>query len=152
MKPTIAQRFFAWWWPMQIWFGLFPLFGFFLAIAVCRPTFSMFRDWQYVLLFVLAIIVAPVLFFLLGVLISFPIIGSIFYARELANGGPFKVGDTVYIIAGKHKGKVTKVYSQWQGSSVRLEIGEKEKETFKDIFGSVCLLRVNESEPEHEDS
>ena len=129
---------------MQIWFGIFPLFGLMLAIAVCRPTFSMFREWQYVLLFLLAMIVAPVLLFLVGVLIGFPIIGSIYYARELANGGPFKVGDRVYIIAGRHKGKVARVYSMWQGGTVRLELGDEAKETFKDIFGGNELLRADD--------
>lgn len=142
IKPTILQRFFAWWWcPCR--FGL----GFFRCLGLCwrlRSADPLLPCSQYVLLFLLAIVVAPALLFLVGILVSFPIIGSIYYARELANGGPFKVGDRVYIIAGRHKGKVTRVYSMWQGGTVRLELGEKEKETFKDIFGGNEVLRADD--------
>ncbi len=128
---------------------MFLLFGIIVALAVCKPTVDTFREWQYILLFLLAVIVSPILFFLLGVLITIPIIGPIYYVRERVNGGPFRVGDTVYIIAGKHKGKVARVYSQWQHGTVRIELSEEEKEKFKDVFASYSILRVSDSDQEN---
>lgn len=43
---------------------------------------------------------------------------------------------------------MTKVYSSWQHGTVRVEIGDEEKETFKDIYGGTELLRVDESDEE----
>lgn len=144
IKPTLSQRFFAWGWPIQIWFSMFPLIGIVLTIHTCKPTFAAFRDWQYLLLFILAVIIVPIVSFLIGMIVSWPILGAIYCEREVINGGPFKIGDMIYIIAGKHKGKITRVYSLWQHGTVRVELTEKEKETFKDIFAPSCLLRVND--------
>lgn len=79
------------------------------------------------------------------------LVGSIFIAgflspfyklNEKLNGGPFDEGDEVIVLAGKHKGKITRVYSKWQGMSVRIELGETEKENFKDVFPPSNLLKI----------
>jgi hypothetical protein len=74
---------------------------------------------------------------------------SPFYlAVERMNGGPFRQGDRVYVIAGRNKGEIKEVYSGWQGLAVRLIIGEAEKETFKDVYWSLSLIKVEQAEPE----
>ncbi len=74
-------------------------------------------------------------------------IGPFFYAREMKNGGPFKVGDTVQILSGPHKGRISRVYSTWQGNTLRVELGTREKDEFKDIFSPAQLLREEIAEP-----
>jgi len=68
-------------------------------------------------------------------------IAPLLFERDRINGGPFKVGDTVQILAGPYKGRVGRVYSTWQGESLRVELGEKAKEDCKDIFSWGQLLR-----------
>ena len=81
-------------------------------------------------------------------LIGWPILGTMYYERELKNGGPFEVGNAVQILAGPHKGRITRVYSTWQGNSVRVELGEEAKKTYKDVFSPTQLLREDDDEPE----
>ena len=58
------------------------------------------------------------------------------------NGGPFRVGDKVILLAGKHRGLLTYVYSLWQGDSIRVELGSSAKEDYSDVVGQHQLLRA----------
>jgi len=91
--------------------------------------------------FILWVVIALPIGFLLAIFPGWFIIGPLYAVRGQINGGPFKVGDTVQILAGPYKGRVTRVYSTWQGNSLRVELGEKEKEDYKDIFSPGELLR-----------
>lgn len=140
-KPTKMQYFFASQWLERIWFLAVPVFFAYGIGKTCltflNPTGSL---WDLVQ-FVFYIIIAFLLGFFTSLISGWLIFGSINYGRELKNGGPFKVGDTVRILAGVHKDRITRIYSAWQGNSVRVELSDKEKETFKDIFSPVELLK-----------
>ena len=147
MKPTRAQYFFASPWPGRIWFTTIPLL---LTLAVGR-TCASFLDplaawWDFVR-FAWFVLLALLLGFFLAMFPGWFVIGSLYYDRETKNGGPFKVGDRVQILCGPHKGRVSRVYSTWQGNTLRVELGAKEKEEFKDIFSPAQLLRAGSAEP-----
>ena len=74
------------------------------------------------------------------------VIGPLYYSREMKNDGPFKIGDTVQILCGPHKGRVSRVYSTWQRNALRVELSATEKDKFKDILSPAQLLRVESAE------
>src|SRR5262249_12660437 len=88
------------------------------------------------LAFLVALVVGS---FLAG--IFWPLVRPLYQARCLKNGAPFRVGDRVLILVGRHKGGVVRVYSDWKDDCVRVELGEREKEKLKDIFDPIQLLR-----------
>ena len=154
MKPTRAQYFFAINWPLRVVF-LILLVGVPLCCAyvIARPLVHVYAPlseiWNLLRL-VFYVIVALLLSFLSAlVAVSFligilwPLIEPFYKSRCAKNGAPFHVGDHVRILAGRHKDRVVKVYSTWRDDSVRVELGEKEKEKFKDIFSFIELLKVN---------
>ncbi|MBA4146915.1 MAG: hypothetical protein H0X66_02285 [Verrucomicrobia bacterium] len=77
--------------------------------------------------------------FLVG--IFWPLFRPLYEARCRKNGAPFHVGDRVRILVGRNKDRVTRVYSDWRDDCVRVELGEEEKEEFKDIFSIIQLVR-----------
>lgn len=140
-KPTRAQLFFASQWPYRIWFTAIPLA---LAAAVahfCAGFLHPFSAvWDFVQ-FAWFVLLGLLLGFFLALFPGWFIVGPLCYDREIKNGGPFKVGDTVQILSGSHKGRISRVYSTWQGDTLRVELSAKEKEQFKDIFSPTQLLR-----------
>jgi len=103
--------------------------------------------WDFVQ-FAWFVLLAVILGFFLAIFPGWFIIGPLYYAREVKNGGPFKIGDTVQILCGPHKGRISRVYSTWQGNTLRVELSASEKEKFKDIFEPAQLLRADKMESE----
>jgi hypothetical protein len=158
MKPTRAQYFFAKSWPLQILFLLpfvgAPLFFAYVAAGLLAQVYQPLSDIWNLLQLVFFVMVALLLGVLLALVagsclagIFWPLLRPFYEARAIKNGAPFRVGDRVQILVGRHKGRVVTVYSAWKDDSVRVELGENEKEKFDDIFGSLQLLREN-VEPE----
>jgi len=144
-KPTSLQRLFA---QIARHFWATPATGalvvLVLAVKECQPSLVLLHNGQWVLSFLAIVIFSPVFGFYATILLMF-YAGPIFAWRGQVNGGPFEVGDVVQVLAGPYRGKITTVYSSWQGGSVRVRLGAKEEESFKDVFGSVELLREDRS-------
>jgi hypothetical protein len=141
MKPTRLQYFFASPWPSWMWFTVIPL-GFAFAMGrICTSFLDPLAGWGEFVHFAWYVAIALLLGFFLALFPGWFVIGPLYYDRELKNGGPFKVGDTVQILSGPHKNRITQVYATWQGNSLRVELGEKEKKEFTDIFSPAELLR-----------
>jgi len=136
MPPSRLQLFFARDWPLKIWFTLIPLLFVITSMRVCGwPPAIGFLG----LLFIVVVsFVAGVFSALLSALF---ILGPLYHDRALKNGAPFRIGDRVRILVGPHRGRVTRVYSTWQGDTVRVELGEEAKAGFTDIFGPHKLVR-----------
>jgi hypothetical protein len=147
MKPTRSQVFFASPWLGRIWFTAIPLL---IAVAVgrrCAGFLNPLAEWWDFVRFACFVLLGLLLGFFLAMFPGWFVIGPLFYDREIKNGGPFKVGDTVRILSGAHKGRIARVYSTWQGNTLRVELGAREKEEFKDIFSPAQLLRDGSAEP-----
>lgn len=146
MKATRIHYFYAQDWPIKIWFGFVLLFCVVLAVRASHPTMAAMADWRVLLWLVATVVLALLLGFFMAILCGWLILGPLYYARLLKNGGPFKVGDHVEILYGPHRGRVVRVYSLWQGDGVRVKLSEQEKETFKDVFGGTKLLKARGAE------
>jgi hypothetical protein len=148
MKLTLMQRFFAGDWPARIWFTALPLFFAAGIVCMCQPSWALLTNWKSLLGLLAVVVISLLLGLLASVLVGWPILGSLYYGRGIKNGGPFHEGDQVLILTGPHKGRIVKVYAQWQGNTVRVELGDLVKETCKDIFSPTQLLRANATPPE----
>ncbi len=108
--------------------------------------FGEFPSWSVAGWHLLVLIVAAPLGFMIGLFPGFVVLCPLLHARGICNGAPFHVGDVVQIIAGPHQGTITRVYSGWQGDSVRVELGKTAEEGFQDVFTPVQLMRTNSGE------
>jgi hypothetical protein len=146
MKPTRSQCFFASAWPSRIWFATIPLLLAFAVGLTCASFLDPLAVWWDFVRVAWFVLLALLLGFFLAMFPGWLVIGPLFYDREVKNGGPFKVGDSVQILSGLHKGRVSRVYSTWQGNMLRVELGAGERDEFKDIFSSAQLLREGSAE------
>lgn len=127
-------------WPTKIYLGACSGTCLVLAILACRPSLELFKDWQYVLLLIVAVVIAPVLGFYLALPCEFLVLGPLYRVQERRNGGPFKPGDRVRILVGPHRGKVTTVRKSWQGGRLCVDLGCQAETEFSDIFAPTQLL------------
>jgi len=74
------------------------------------------------------------------------VFGPMLYSQGIENGGPFVPGDRVRILAGKHRGTIARVYGTGQHETVRVELGEAEKEQYTDFFSAYELVREKADE------
>lgn len=147
MKPTRMQYFFAQDWPLKFWFVGVMVFAAIAAGCACQPSLALFKDWHFLVLFIFAILVAPVFAFFLSLPITWLIVGPFYYARAKLNGAPFQVGDHVQILAGPHRDKIGKIYSAWQGGTFRVELGSEAEKSYKDVFSETQLVRITKPDP-----
>lgn len=146
VRPTKAQLFFASAWPGRIWFTAIPLLVAVPVVVTCAGLLHPFSAlWNFVQ-FAWFVLLGLILGFFLALFPGWFVIGPLYYIREVMNGGPFKIGDTVQILCGPHKGRISRVYSTWQGNTLRVELSASEKEKCKDIFSPAQLLRADTRE------
>ncbi len=88
-----------------------------------------------------------VLGYCVAILFFWLVLGPLCYCREIANGGPFEVGDTVEILSGPHKGRISRVYAVGQGGQTRVEVSPEVERQGKDSFSSLQLLMVRKAGP-----
>jgi len=99
---------------------------------------------KYIILSSLLYIPACLLGFILGVFPTWMIVGNIVSSIQ---GAPFYIGDTVCILTGKHKGKITTVYEVWESrGQVRVDLGSEEKDKVTDVFCKVAVVKIEEAE------
>ena len=89
------------------------------------------------------IIIAAILAGLIGLIIGVTVIwGNLSRIAARIQGWPFKVGDEVVILTGKHKHTVAKIYEIWkERGQVRLDLGEDLKKAVEDVFCGVEVCR-----------
>jgi len=141
MQPQKIHYFFAENWPLKIWISLITLFTAVAAVAACDAHFSILRDWRIILWLTAVFILALPVGYFTAILLAWFVLGPIYYGRALKNGAPFHPNDKVLILVGPYRGYISRVYKSWQGDSVRVELGQKAKDDFKDIFGPTQILK-----------
>jgi len=64
-------------------------------------------------------------------------------------GWPFAVGERVWILTGRHKNTIAKVYEVWtERGQVRVELGPELKEKVEDVYCAVEICRARNTEPD----
>ncbi|MGZ7078834.1 MAG: hypothetical protein ACXVJT_05410 [Thermoanaerobaculia bacterium] len=130
-------------WPLRIWMvGAAVVWVQYLRWAV-NPSRELFGDWRFFLSFAAITIASFGVAILSACLLAALLLGPFYRFQAHLNGAPFEPGDEVRILSGKERGRVTRVYSLWQGGTVRVEISESAKSSFKDIYGGHQLLLVS---------
>ncbi len=160
MKPTKAQYFFAKGCWIQIVLGPFmiglPLLTAAVVLSTIVPTLEPLSQMWNLLRLAFWIVISLVLGFLLAILVCVflaEILQPFIRIRERKNGAPFREGDIVRILSGRHRDRVVRIYdSSWYGNGVvraamRVDLGEKEREEFKDVFEPWKLFRVGDAPP-----
>jgi hypothetical protein len=118
MRPTFFQRFFARHWPFRlillggavgnvVWTGegLWP--------GVQRTVWG-------VASFGLLLLCAGLLGLLVAVVVAAMFLPALYQRRAMKNGAPYRLGDDVVILAGRHVGRAVRVRAVWaDGRSVR---------------------------------
>ncbi|HNY26969.1 MAG TPA: hypothetical protein PKH31_06265 [Candidatus Sumerlaeota bacterium] len=152
-KPTRLQIFFARWWFSGIWLTsliVWPVLFMGGAIWGIPPLSIIAPDWGTGGGFAIAIVFALIFGFIVGILFSIDVCirsSPIYDICVRINGGPFKVGDTVQILVGPHRGRVTQIYSPWRESAFRVRLGPEEEKECKDIFSDIELFHEENPEP-----
>jgi hypothetical protein len=86
------------------------------------------------------LVTAGALSWLGGAIVLWPIVSWIV---SRFNGGPFDVGDVVYILIGPHRDRTVRVYDVWPSrGQIRVELGETERAEVKDVFEYVEVCRA----------
>ena len=120
--------------------------GILLLLLALRDEGVLVADFGVWCWIVLAAILAGLIGLILGVIFIWGILLSRFAAW--IQGWPFKVGDEVVILTGKHRNTVTTVYEIWeQRGQVRVELGEDLKKSVKDVFCGVEVCRNKRKTP-----
>ena len=147
-KPTLLQRFFASKWPLRLWLTTFTAAVVWGVFSSAEFSLLWFEDWKLIALGVLMLVLTIPLGVFLGIYFGAILLGLAFHVRGIANGGPFRVGDIVQIIAGKFRGRVVTVYDLWQGNTFRVRLSDAGAEKFEDIFSPTDVLLIERGREE----
>lgn len=145
-EPSKEQYFYASPWPWRIWCISVVALVVLPVSFVNRGLLVAGAETGDVLQFLWCVVLAAGIGFFLAFFPGILVIGPFFYGRELKNGGPFMIGDHVRILSGKNKDRIAKIYAEFQGDAVRVDLGKEEKEALDDIYSPVQLMRVAPNE------
>lgn len=146
-RPTVWQTFVASPWLPRLW----QLGGVGWAITHVLleflPTWSALANPWFLVFGLIAIVVAGALGWVASFLAAWILLGPIVRLQGVCNGGPFLPGDWVQVIAGHHRGTISRVYDRWQHECVRVDLGKHAEAEFRDVFAAYQLLRVGPPPP-----
>ena len=137
-RPSIIQLFFAKTWLWNCAFWVCPII---IGLIFLIPLYSSLEGYGD---FVKAIFSGAIL----GFFCSYFPLSILAKILMKINGAPFHDGDMVHILAGKHRGKIVRVYKIWEErKEVRVDIGEQAKKDVEDVYSYTEVCR--ESSAKH---
>lgn len=131
--PTLAQRLFACNVPHHVLVGLSILGCVAVTVAVCLPvlTFSPLG----IIWFAFLLLVSVALGLIVGLFVGGLIVAPLNHVRSRLNGAPFRVGDRVQILCGRHNGETTDVYKVWaERNQVRVILTQADRDAVTDVY------------------
>jgi hypothetical protein len=97
-------------------------------------------SWEFVLWYLVAILAAIPLGWLLGGVFLWPFVAML---CNRLNGAPYRKGEHVCVLVGKYRNRITQVYEEWPSRhQVRLDLGEEEKSKVTDVYSYNEVCRV----------
>jgi hypothetical protein len=135
VEPKRLHYFFAQDWPLTIWLAAFTVAFAAGAIRLVGP------PWGCASCFVV-VAVTTVIGLLVGLLSSMIVLPPLYRHRARVNGAPFRKGDAVRILCGRHRGTVAEVYEVWlERGQIRVDLGDAARKEVKDVFYLTDVLR-----------
>ena len=131
--------------PLKIWLTAALAGAGWFVLSAVQPHRETFLDWRQLLVFLALAAATLVATFYAAMLGAFIVLSPFYQFQSHLNGAPFRVGDQVRILKGRESGRVTSVYSLWQGGTVRVEIGEGARIAFRDIYAPHEVQLVSRS-------
>jgi len=147
VKPTRAQYFYAANWPARIWLVAVCLLSAAVALLASGPITPLLETTSGLKLLAGVLGLSLLLGYCVAILLGWYVLGPFYRARAIRNGAPFQPGDLVQVLSGRHRGRIARVYAEWQGECVRVDLGEEEKRRLRDIFSQIELLRESADQP-----
>jgi len=146
MKPTKLQYFFASPWPHRIWLiGITLLWAIMEAVGFL-DIFPPLSSWWNFVRYTFYIFHGLALGFVMALFTGCFVVFSLWDRSERKNGGPFKIGDSVQILYGPHKGRTSRIYDVDRSCRLRVDLGPEERRIVKDRFRGHQLLRLEPAE------
>lgn len=92
----------------------------------------------------MAVIASIAAAYAVGALIGTIILGILLHEPfRRIQGAPFKVGDTVMILRGPRKGKISEVYETWYPrTQVRVRLSDDEAKAVADVFSDYDIMKI----------
>lgn len=143
VRPSLWQSFLASRWLLAVWQTSFVVLAVAYVLTESKPTLSALANPWFLLFETFAILVAAAVGWVASIPAATIVLGPIVRWQGARNGGPFLPGDWVQVIAGPHRGTVTRVYSTWQHETARIDLGQEAERDFGDIFAAHQLLRAD---------
>lgn len=111
-----------------------------LLLQVLRDADALIPDTGTILWTILAAVPMAGMGWIFGMAFIWGILGRL---AARVQGWPFRVGDEVCILSGKHIHTVARVYEIWEErGQVRLDLGEEAKNAVDDVFCAVAVCRT----------
>src|SRR5688572_26025999 len=142
MTTRPLQTFGAEDWPQRIWYSLAAAACLAYLLSHVWSDWRTLTSWKPLLVFLGLAVASFIVAWGAAVVLAPVVIAPIYLFQASRNGAPFQPGDEVRILAGPAKGRIVRVYSRWQGNSVRVDLSDAARESLKDIYGAHQLQRV----------
>lgn len=145
MKPAFHHYLLAHTATFSIVIGIVGAIG--IMLYTLHDEGALMGEWPVIGWILLAAIPVAGIGYVVGIAFIWMILGGL---AARIQGWPFTEGDEVVILAGKDRGRVTKIYEVWEPrGQVRLELGDHAKESFEDVYCAVAVTRTKNTEQAH---
>jgi hypothetical protein len=141
MKITSYQYLLATGWLPVCWQWIWATCAVCLAVRMSKVSLDSLTALENVFPVSLVVVLSFLIGWFASVIPGWFVFGPLLYSLGIENGGPFVPGDTVRIIAGKHRDTVTRVDGKGQNDTIRVELGKTEREHYTDYFSAHELVR-----------
>lgn len=141
MKDSSYQYLLATGWLPVCWKWAWAIVAVCMAMRMTDISLGSMAAWPNVTALAKVVVLAFLTGWYASIVPAWFVFGPMLYHQGIENGGPFVPGDKVRIIAGKHRGRVARVYDTGQYETVRVELGETEKARYADFFAAYELVR-----------
>jgi len=142
MKPAFHHYLLAHTAAFSITIGILGAIG--IMLYTLHEEGALMGEWSVIGWILLAAIPVAGIGYVVGIVFIWMILGGI---AARIQGWPFTNGDEVVILAGKNRGRVTRVYEVWEPrGQVRLELGDEARESITDVYCAVEVTRTKSTE------